>query len=393
MTSTTQQIRFCTSADGARIAFAQMGGGPPLVKAANWLTHIEFDLTSPVWQHWLTELSRECTLVRYDKRGCGLSDWDVADLTFGAWVRDLEAVVDASGLERFALIGMSQGGATCIAYAALHPERVSHLVLCGAFARGRFRWARSQAEIDEYEMAIRLAELGWERQNAAFRQTFATQILPDGTADQHRSFTEMMRLSTSAGTAGRILRAVGELDVTSFAPQVRCPTLVFHARHDARVPFDEGRMIAALIPGARFIPLEGRNHVLLQDEPAWAAFVAELRGFLPAVVSSSSAAASTSSSTSSTSSTSSASPSSSSARGDTLPAPYAQLSARETELLDLIAEGLDNKQIAARLFVSEKTVRNHITHIFSKLDTRNRAQAIVLARNAGLGRGTGKPDR
>lgn len=369
MNSAPQQIRFCTSADGARIAFAQTGNGPTLVKAANWLTHIEFDWTSPVWQHWLAELSCERTLIRYDKRGCGLSDWDVGDLSFDSWVRDLEAVVDAARLERFALIGMSQGGAVCIAYAARHPERVSHLVLSGAFARGRFRWAKSRAETEEHEMAIRLAELGWERENSAFRQTFATQILPDGTADQHRSFTEMMRVSTSALAAGRILREVGNLDVTALAPQVRCPTLVFHARRDARVPFEEGRTIAALIPGARFVPLEGRNHVLLANEPGWTTFVEELRAFLPVA---------------------SAAPTD---HVVALPAPFTQLSVRETELLDLIAAGLDNKQIAMRLFLSEKTVRNHITHIFSKLDVPNRAQAIVRARNAGLGRGGEKPVR
>ena len=176
---------------------------------------------------------------------------------------------------------MSQGGAVATAYAARHPDRVSHLVLCGAFARGRFQWAKSRDEADEYEMAIRLAELGWDRDNAAFRQTFATQLLPDGTSEQHRSFTEMMRLSTSGQTAGRVLRAVGTLDVMSLAKQVRCPTLVFHAREDARVPFEEGLLLASLIPDARFVPLEGRNHVLLEEEPAWAAFTEELRKFLP----------------------------------------------------------------------------------------------------------------
>ncbi|MFM9888393.1 MAG: alpha/beta fold hydrolase [Burkholderiales bacterium] len=364
MTNTNQQIRFCTSSDGVRIAFATAGHGPPIVKAANWLTHIEFDWTSPVWQHWLAALSRDRTLIRYDKRGCGLSDWDVADLSFESWVRDLEAVVDAAGLEQFPLIGLSQGGAVSVAYAARHPERVSHLVLCGAFARGRSLWAKSQAEKDEFEMAIRLAEMGWERENPAFRQTFATQILPDGTTDQHRSFTEMMRLSTSAKTAGHILREVGTLDVTSLAPNVRCPTLVLHARADARVPFAEGRMLAALIPGARFIPLESRNHVLLDNEPAWTAFAEELRAFLPPT------------------------PRPLMNHG-ALPMPFAQLSPRERELLELIAVGVDNKEISSRLFLSEKTVRNHITNIFSKLAVTTRAQAIVRARMVGFGQGAG----
>ena len=195
-------IRFCTSSDGVRIAFATCGSGPPLVKAANWLTHIEFDRTSPVWQHWLQELSRGHTLVRYDKRGCGLSDWDASDFSIEAWTSDLEAVVDAAGLERFALVGLSQGGAVSIAYAARHPDRVSHLVLCGAFARGRFQWARSRDELDEYEMAIRLAELGWERDNAAFRQTFATQLLPDGSVG-FETFREIVPVSLRVSRMGQ----------------------------------------------------------------------------------------------------------------------------------------------------------------------------------------------
>lgn len=361
--STSDQIRFCTSSDRLRIAFASCGIGSPVVKAANWLTHIEFDRSSPVWRHWIDELSRGHTLVRYDKRGCGLSDWDASEFSVDAWVQDLAAVVDAAGLERFALVGLSQGGAVAIAYATRYPARVSHLVLCGAFARGRFQWSKSSDERDEYEMAIRLAEIGWDRDNPAFRQTFGTQLLPDGTREQHHSFTEMMRLSTSGQTAGRVLRAVGKLDVTAQAAQVRCPALVFHARNDARVPYEEGLLIASLIPGARFVPLESRNHVLLEEEPAWGTFKEELRRFLPAAGSASNAAM---------------------ARAGSLP----DLSTRETDVLGLIADGWDNAGIAKRLFLSEKTVRNHITSIFSKLEVANRAQAIVRARRAGLGSGS-----
>lgn len=363
--STSDQIRFCTSSDGVRIAFATCGTGPPVVKAANWLTHIEFDRTSPVWCHWIDELSHGRKLVRYDKRGCGLSDWDASDFSVDAWVGDLAAVVDAAGLERFALVGLSQGDAVSIAYAARHPDRVSHLILCGAFARGRSQWAKSPNQADEHEneMAIRLAELGWDRDNEAFRQTFAMQMLPEGTREQHHSFTEMMRLSTSGRTAGRVLRVVATLEVVSLAQQVRCPTLVFHARNDARVPFDEGLRLASLIPGARFVPLEGRNHVLLEGEPAWEAFREEIRKFLPGAVNADVAT---------------------DAQANSLPA----LSARETEILGLIADGIDNAEIARRLFLSEKTVRNHITSIFSKLDVANRAQAIVRARRAGLGSGS-----
>jgi len=359
LTNASQQIRFCTSSDGVRIAYAAAGKGPPLVKAANWLTHIEFDWTSPVWRHWVAELSRNRTLVRYDERGCGLSDWDVANLSFESFVRDLEAVVDAAGLVRFALFGMSQGGAVAIAYAVRHPERVSHLVLYGAFAQGRHVRAKSQAELDENEMAIRLAEIGWGRDNPAFRQVFATLLFPEGNAEQHHSLTEMQRLSTSAANAARLLREFAIFDVRALAPEVSCPTLILHARDDARIAFDEGRLLAALIPGARFVPLEGRNHILLENEPAWGEFVAELRAFLPEGAGT--------------------------VESGSLPGAFAHLSAREREVLELIAEGLDNHKIAERLFLSEKTVRNHITSIFSKLEVQSRAQAIVRAREAGFG--------
>lgn len=348
-------IRFCTTNDGVRIAYTVTGKGPAIIRAPHWLTHIEFDWTSPVWRHWLAELSRGHTLVRYDGRGCGLSDWEAADLSFEAWLRDLEAVVDAVGLSRFALVGISRGGPISIAYAARHPERVSHLVMYGALARGRNLYARSQQEIDENEMQIRLAEMGWDRENPASRQLFATLLQPDGTPEQHRSFAEMMRLATSAKNAGWLLREAARLDVRSLAPKVSCPTLVLHARGDARIPFEEGRLLASLIPGARFVPLPGRNHIILENEPAWHQLVAELRAFLPAA-----------------------------ADSGALPKAFSDLSAREAEILELIAAGLGNRQIAEHLFLSEKTVRNHITSIFSKLDVQTRAQAIVRARDAGF---------
>lgn len=355
--SAGQQIRFCTTSDGVRLAYVATGSGPPVVKVAHWLTHIEFDWTSPVWRHWLVELARGRTLVRYDERGCGLSDWDVTDFSIEGSVRDLEAVVDAAGFTRFALLGVSKGGGIAIAYAVRHPERVSHMVLCGAFARGIKARGASEADIEEHETAIRLAELGWERENPATRQMFATKLQPDGTAEQHRSFAEMMRLSTSAANAGRLMREAAKLDVQALAPKVSCATLILHARNDARVPFEEGRLLASLIPGARFVPLESRNHVLVETEPAWQRLVAELRAFLPQAP-----------------------------ERDALPARFAELSPRETEILALVAEGLDNHQIAAQLFLSEKTVRNHVSSIFSKLEVQSRAQAVVLARDAGFGK-------
>jgi pimeloyl-ACP methyl ester carboxylesterase/DNA-binding CsgD family transcriptional regulator len=366
MTNPSQQIRFCTSSDGVRLAYAVTGKGPPIVRAAHWLTHIEFDWTSPVWRHWLDEFSRGRTLVRYDERGCGLSDWDVADLSLEGFVRDLEVVVDAADLDRFALIGTSQGGPISVAYAVRHPERVSHLVLYGTFARGKKVRAKTPEEFDEELMTIELAVRGWGRENPAYRQMFATLFFPEGSQEQHRWFTDLQRLSTSPENAGRFMRTFSEIDVRALAPKVSCPTLVLHARDEARIAFDEGRLLATLIPGARFVPLDSRNHIILESEPAWGKLVAELRGFLPDAFGTESRS---------------------------LSGPFSELSAREQEVLGLIAQGLDNHRIAERLCLSEKTVRNHINHIFSKLDVQTRAEAIVRARDAGFGQPDARTDR
>ena len=342
MSSRKQQIRFCTSHDGVRIAYATSGHGPPLVKAANWLSHLEFDWESPAWKHMLTELSREHTLVRYDERGCGLSDWEVRDLSFEAWVRDLETVVDAAQVERFPLLGISQGASIAVVYAVRHPERVSHLILHGGYARGRLKRSDSAQQRDEAETMNKLAELGWGQENPAFRQFFTTQFIPDGTPEQHRWFNELERITTSPLNAGRFMRVFNEIDVVSLLPQVSCPTLVLHAGHDARVPFDEGRLIAGLIPGARFVPLESKNHLPIEGEAAWRRWCDEIAAFLPAPASGGIA--------------------------------FASLTPRERELVEFIAQGRDNAQIAARLSLSEKTVRNHITSIFAKLEVENRGR-------------------
>jgi class 3 adenylate cyclase len=249
------------------------------VKAANWLSHLEFDWQSPIWRHWVEGLARNHLLVRYDERGCGLSEWDVEDFSFEAWVRDLEAVVDAAGLERFPLLGISQGGPVAIAYTVRHPERVSHLILYGTFALGAMKWLSDEAREDR-QIQIRLVELGWGRDNPAFRQVFTTQFMPEATAEEMRWFDELQRASTSAENAVRVLRVSGDIDVVNEARQVRVPTLVLHARGDARVPFDQGRRVASLIPGARFVPLESKNHILLRHEPAWDRFLHEVHSFL-----------------------------------------------------------------------------------------------------------------
>ena len=275
-----QRIRFFRANDGVRIAYATSGTGPPLVKPANWLTHLEYDWESPVWRHWLRELSRDHTLIRYDERGNGLSDRNIMDFSFDAWVRDLETLVDELGLERFPIFALSQGCAVAIAYAAKHPERVTRMVLYGGYTRGRVVRARTPAELDEARFIINSMPLGWARDNPAFRQFFAAIFLPDGTQEQHRWFSELQRATTSPENAVHLRHAAGDIDVRDLAATVSTPALVLHATGDAAVPFDEGREMAAQLPNARFIPLESRNHILLADEPAWGRLTAEARAFL-----------------------------------------------------------------------------------------------------------------
>ncbi len=275
-----QTIRFCTSADGARIAFATVGGGPPLVKAANWLNHLEFDWNSPVWRHWLRELGRDHTLVRYDERGCGLSDWSAGEMSVDAWVRDLEAVVDTLELERFPLLGISQGAAVAVAFAVRHPERVSHLILYGGYLRGRLHQGLTPKEMEERELMIHMVRAGWGQDHPAFRQVFTTLFIPDADREQVDWFNELQRISTTPENAARMIEVFHRIDVRSIGPRVRAPTLVLHAKGDLRVPFAEGRLIATTIPGARFVPLDSRNHLLLEGEPAWPRFLTAVREFL-----------------------------------------------------------------------------------------------------------------
>lgn len=277
-----QKIRFCRARDGVRIAYATSGieGGPPLVKTANWLTHVEYDWESPVWRHWLRELGRDHTLVRYDERGCGLSD-HVAEVSFEAWVRDLEAVVDAERLERFPVLGISQGCAVAIDYAVRHPERVSKLILYGGYVVGRNAWATFPQQELEATLMRNMIRVGWGRDNPAFRQVFGTLFVPDGTPEQHQWFNDLSR-TLPMENALRIVEMTHTIDVRAQAASLNVPTLVLHARHDAIIPFEVGRQLAAAVPGARLVPLEGRNHVLLEHEPAWARFVEEVRAFLAA---------------------------------------------------------------------------------------------------------------
>ena len=359
--TSSQQIRFCTTEDGVRIAYAATGRGPVLVKTPNWLNHLELDPASPVWHAFMERLARRHTLVRYDGRGCGLSDRQVPQVGMETHMRDLDAVVAAAGLERFVLYGASQGAAIAVEYAARHPHRVSHLVLYGGFLQGARRRARSPQEVEEAQTMLKLVELGWARENSAFRQVFATQFIPDGSQDQLKAFDELQRSTVSAQAAAALLCASHEVDLTESAARVRCPTLVLHSRGDARIPFEQGRLLASAIPGAQFVPLDSRNHILLDHQPAFARCFAEIEAFLQRH----------------------------GAAPPVAPAALGELTEAEVRVLDLIAAGLNNERIAQRLEIAPKTVRNHINRIFHKLGVEDRAAAIVLARNQGLGQAQG----
>jgi pimeloyl-ACP methyl ester carboxylesterase/DNA-binding CsgD family transcriptional regulator len=351
----TRDIQFCRSGDGARIAYSIHGTGPPLVRSATWLTHLEFDWESPVWRHWLEGLGERHSVLRYDERGCGLSDRDVEDLSLEARLADLEAVTDAAGLERFDLLGMSQGGTVAVAYAARHPERVSHLVLFGTYARGRLMRDLSAPAREQAELMISLIRIGWAQDNQAFRRLFTTLFIPGATPEQMSWFDELQRVTTEPETAVRIRNARNRDEVTGAAAQVVSPTLVLHARDDALVPFSEGRLLATLIPGARLVALESRNHILLENEPAWPAFLDELRAFVDA---------------------------------DSPPVPnelLSDLSNRELDILELVAAGLSNDEIASRLYISVRTVERHLSNTYGKLRVSGKAaRAAAAARFASL---------
>jgi pimeloyl-ACP methyl ester carboxylesterase/DNA-binding CsgD family transcriptional regulator len=355
-----QSIRFCASPEGVRIAFATSGSGPPLVKAANWLSHLEYDWNSPVWRHWLNELSRYNTLVRYDQRGCGLSDWDVDDFSLDAWVRDLETVVDTLGLEQFPLLGLSRGGAVAMAYAARHPERVSHLILYGSFVLGRYIRGLSEQQRVEADALLALMRIGWGRDNPAFRQMFTTLFMPEATPEQGQWFNDLQRMSTSPDNAARFSATSYSFDLTDLAAAVSVPALVLHGREDAVVPFEAGRQLAALIPGARFVSLESKNHILLEDEPAWRRFLSEVRAFLGV-----------------------GGPAAEPQRDVPSPA-LLILTTRERQVAALLAQGKSNREIALALVVTERTVEGHVSNVLSKLGFRSRAQVSAWAVEKGL---------
>jgi pimeloyl-ACP methyl ester carboxylesterase/DNA-binding CsgD family transcriptional regulator len=352
-----QSIRYLKTPDGVRLAWAALGQGLALVKAANWLSHLTYDLESPVWRHWVEFLSQHYRLIRYDERGSGMSDWDAGDLSPARWGEDLEAVIEAGEPgEQFVLLGISQGAAVAITYAVRHPERISRLVLYGGYAKG---WAaRPDSEgYRRWRAIVDLVQLGWGKDNPAFRQLFAAQFVPGASAEQFAWFNELCRRTTTPEIATRLLAARGELNVRDLLAQVRAPTLVLHARGDEIVPFAAGKQLAAEIPNAEFVSLDSRNHILLADEPAWAHFKDAVLEFTGR-------------------------PHGAGAEDPLL----ATLSARERQILAAVVSGQTNVEIGAALFVSEKTVRNCLTRIFEKLGVHTRTQAAVLARDRGFSR-------
>jgi len=363
--SSSQELRFITARDGVRLAYARQGSGTPLVRAAHWLSHLELDWQSPVWRPFLTELARERALIRYDERGTGLSDRDAVDLSFEAMVGDLETLVDALGLQRFALLGMSQGGAIAIAYAARHPERVTGLVLCGAYARGHRHPDRGEQQEREADLLLDLIRVGWGTPDPKFRRVFASMFVPDGTPEILEAFDRLQRVSASAETAWRLRQMFGTIDVTSDLAAVVAPTLVMHVREDGVVPFDEGRLIAASIAGARFVPLDGRGHVLVAGTPAFAHFFAELDAFLG----------------SEPVRRRGATDASAGARAESgeRATRLAALTAREREVLDLVAACRTNDEIATTLFLSPRTVERHLSNSYLKLGIAGKSARAAAA--------------
>jgi pimeloyl-ACP methyl ester carboxylesterase/DNA-binding CsgD family transcriptional regulator len=348
-----QHVRYVPASDGTRLAWAESGAGPVIVKAANWLTHLEYEWESPVWRHWIQFFSAHGRFVRYDERGCGMSEWRPGALSLALWTGDLGAIIDAARPPGpVTLLGISQGAATCIQYAVQHPERVSRMILYGGYARGA-RWRGTPATQRAYQAMVDLARVAWGKDNATFRQVFTSRFIPGGTREQLQWFNDLCLKTTSGEIIADLFDARAGVDISALLGRVRTPTLVLHAREDEVIGVDEGRLLASGIPGAEFVELDSRNHILLEQEPAWQRFREAVLAFLqtgePAADS-----------------------------------PFAALSSRERQVLSLMADGLSNSDIAERLDISEKTVRNHASNLFDKLGVWSRAQAIVFARDHGF---------
>lgn len=351
-----QRIRYLRASDGGRLAWAEVGAGRTLVKASNWLSHLEFEWESPVWRHWTRFFAERFRFVRYDERGCGLSERELPERPVERWFGDFEEIADAAGgSEPRILLGISQGAAAATAFAVRHPERVERLILYGGYALG-WRKRGTESDLKRYRAIVDLVEQGWGSENPVFRQLFTSRFIPEATAEQIAWFNELCRRTTHAAAAARLLDARGDVDITALLPRVAVPTLVVHAVGDEVVPVSEGRRLATEIPGAEYVELDSRNHILLEEEGAWARFREAVEAFTGTV-------------------------------GDLAGGEdplFGPLSPREREVLGELADGRSNAEIAARLAIGEKTVRNHLSNLFAKLGVSTRAQAIVLARDRGF---------
>jgi pimeloyl-ACP methyl ester carboxylesterase/DNA-binding CsgD family transcriptional regulator len=346
-----QHVRYVTASDGTRLAWAESGSGAVVVKAANWLTHLEYEWDSPVWKHWIQFFTAHGRFVRYDERGCGMSEWTGGELSLDRWADDLASVVDAAAPDGpVTLLGISQGAATCIKYAVRHPDRVSRMILYGGYARGALMRGTPNTA---HRAMIELARAAWGKDNPTFRQVFTSRFIPGGSHQQLQWFNDLCLKTTSGEVVASLLEARAVVDITALVAEVRTPTLVVHARDDEVIPIGEGRLVASGIPGAEFVELDSRNHILLEHEPAWQRFREAVLAFLQPGATA----------------------------GESV---FAALSARERQVLTLMADGLSNTDIAERLSISEKTVRNHASNLFDKLGVWSRAQAIVFARDHGF---------
>jgi pimeloyl-ACP methyl ester carboxylesterase len=275
-----QSIRFCTTDDGVRIAYATSGKGPPIVRPGHWLTHLEYDLKSPISRHLLEELSGQHTLVRYDPRGTGMSDRNVDNVSPELWLRDLEAVVNDLELERFSLLGLSQGGPVAIQYAVKHPEKVSHLILYGSFARGRLKRGEAGFTPEMLDALCTIILNGWGSDNDSYRELFSVRYVGSGNREATKWLNELEAISATPEMAARYVRALANIDVVDLLAKVHTPTIVLHCKGDQATPFALGRELAAGIAGARFIQLEGDKHVLLEGEPSTRRLLKEVFAFL-----------------------------------------------------------------------------------------------------------------
>lgn len=349
-----QRIRVCTTHDGARIAYSTAGTGPPVVWTGSWLTHLELDWEGPIWRHWIDTLAERHTVVRYDTRGSGLSDRDLGNPSITTWIGDLDAIVDDLGLNEFALLGVCQGSAIAVAYAAHRPARVNRLALYGGYVRGALARDPDSDAAKQARALTDMIQLGWGQHHGAFRELFARIFMPEGPPEHVRFLGDLQREAVTPANAARLWTAFQSLDVRDMASRLDLPVLVAHVRGDAMIPLEEGERLASLIPGAELMVLEGQNHILTEDDDAWPRFADALHAFLD---------------------------------GDaeaTAQDRFPELTRRERDVLCLVAQGCTNSEIATELDLRPKTIRNHVSNIIDKLGVTSRSQAIVEARRAGL---------